>query len=252
MCCPGAALMRTFSAGAFVLSAILVFLAVCATCLGGWAAVHLVEPVRNGALFRGFSELQLSPHLAVFGAVFFIYQFVFLEHNWLQCPLGTWQQSDGWLQRLLGRRVLVAHDCFLCFAWLQLRRPLFSLKRPTLSAWNLAVGGIVMACAGLNSLSGGREYALDPFVVCAAGTLFSSIGWRALAKLCVLALPIPIALMIVIGSARDSSSFAGGWVPEKLSPLARFCAKARPPPRLARSLLPDLFAGVRAVGAGRH
>lgn len=193
----------------FVLTAILVLLAVCGTCLGGWAALHLVRPVRNNLLFRGFPQEQLRPQLVVFGAIFLTYQVLYFS------IIGFNARWD------IGNILPVGSN----FYWVAgFRSPMLafyvllgvSLKRPLLSNWNMVAGGITVACCGLYGLTGGRGAAFDPIVVCAVGALFSPVGWRALARLCVLAAPLFIAMTLVIGWVRASPAFASGSVTDKI------------------------------------
>jgi hypothetical protein len=198
----------------FVVTAILVFLAVCGTCLGGWAALHLVSPVRNNLLFRGFPREQLRSHLLVFGAVFLTYQILWfriygLNARWDIGSVVTVGSNAYWVAGF--RSPMVAF-----FALLGL-----SLKRPWRSVSNLWVGIILLPFVVLNLLGGGRGYVVEAVVLCAMGALFSSIGWRALARLCVLTLPILVASMLVIGWARDSSAFAGGSVTGKIAAISQ-------------------------------
>lgn len=198
----------------FVVTATLVLLAVCGTCLGGWAALHLVRPLRNQIIFRAFPVQQLRPQLIVLGVVFLAYQILYFS------ILGF---NTRWE---LGNSLTVGSDAYWVAGF---RSPMLAfyallgvnLKRPLWSVWNLGMGGIMLACSGLNSLSGGRESALEPFVACAIGALFSSIGWRSLAKLLVWALPVCVAIMLVLGMVRESSAFAGGSVADKLAAIVQ-------------------------------
>jgi hypothetical protein len=199
----------------FAVTATMVFLAVCATCVGGWVAVHLVRPAKNGQLFRGFPRQRLLPQLAVFGASFLAYQIISLAVIGLNA---RWE---------LGNSLAVGSDAY----WVAgLRTSLlafyallgFSLSRPLWSAWNLRVAGALLTCLGLNSLTGGRELALEPFVVCAAGALFSPVGSQALVKLSAVTLPVLVAVMLVVGWVRDSGwGFAGGSASDKLAAAAQ-------------------------------
>jgi hypothetical protein len=196
----------------FVLTATLVLLAVCGTCLGGWAAIHLVRPVRNSMLFRSFPRQQLRPQLVVLGAVFLTYQILWFSMFGFNArwDIGSQLQTGSDLYWVAGFRT----PMLAFYALLGI-----SLKRPLWSASNLWLGGLVLANVGLNSLTGGRGSAIEPFVLFMTGALFSPIGWRALARLCVLALPILIAIVIVIGWARGSSAFGGGSVTDKITAI---------------------------------
>jgi hypothetical protein len=201
-----------------VVTAILVLLAVSGTCLGGWTANHLVRPVRNYKLFRGFTVQQMQPQLLVLGTVFLIQQILIfkvmgLNGRWEIGNLNPVGSSAYWLggiqPSMLSFYVLLG-----C-----------SLKRSFWSPWNCWVGGIVLACAGLNILTGGRGMVLEIFVLSGIGALFSQIGWRALATLFVLGLPMFIIIIIVIGWSRSMGEFAGGTITDKISTIEKVITK---------------------------
>jgi hypothetical protein len=202
----------------FVVTATLVLLGVCSTCLGGWAAVHLVRPVRNSPLFRGFPGQQLRPQLVVFGAGLLIYQILWFSIIGLNA---RWE---------LGNHLTVGSKAYWVSGFAIPMQVFFgllglSLKRPLWSASNLWAGAIVLASIGLFGLTGGRGSAFGPFILFGAGALFSPVGWRAMARLYALALPMFIALMLIIGWVRDSSAFAGGSIKDKITAIGEVVRK---------------------------
>lgn len=205
----------------FVVTATLVFLAVCSTCLGGWAAVHLVRPVGNNLLFRGFPWQQLRPQLVVFGMVFLTYQII-------------WFSTLGFNARWnLGNQLTVGSNAYWVEGFWSPMLAFYgllgiSLKHPLWSASNIWVGGVLLVCSCLNSLTGGRGAVIIPFMLCVTGALFSPVGWRPLAKLCVPLLPLFIAMIIVIGWVRDSPVFAGGSVKDKLTAIGQVLREGSP------------------------
>jgi hypothetical protein len=203
----------------FMMTSILVLLACGSTCLGGWTAIKLTKPVRNRLIFEGFSTHQLRPQWAAFGVVFFIYQILFFSILGFNA---RWE---------IGNSLAVGSNAYWVAGF---RSPMIafyallgcSLKPPLRSTSNLIVGGIILVCTCLNSLSGGREVALEPFVACLMGALFSPIGWRLLAKIFMLALPLFVALLIVLGWSRnEASGFAGGSVADKIAAFSQTAHK---------------------------
>ena len=198
----------------FVVTAILVLLAVCCTCLGGLAAVHMVRPARNSRLFLGFPREQLRPQLMVFGVIFIAYQILYFS------IMGFNARWD------FGNHLMLGSNAYWVSGFaipLQMFYGLLGLglKRPLRSASNYLVGGFLLASIGLFSLTGGRGSAFGPFLLFTAGALFSPLGLRALARLLMLAMPLFIALFILIGWVRESQAFAGGSVTDKFTAIGQ-------------------------------
>lgn len=196
-------------------TAVLVLLAIVGACAGGGLAIRLAGFLWRRVRVEACPWQTLWPQLVVFGPIFLAYQFISLQvvglnSRWemgASLPVGS---SAYWLGGL--RPALLA---FYVLLGLSLRRPIRRNR-------NYFVGAIVLACMGFNSLTGGREYALEPFVMCAGAALFSAIGWRALAALCALALPVIVAVMLVIGWARGAGlGFEGGSAAEKVAALGQ-------------------------------
>jgi hypothetical protein len=206
----------------WVVTATIVLLAASGTCVGGWIAVHLVSPVRKTVLFCGFPMQQLWPHLVIFGVTFLAYQIITLSVIGLNArwELGSSLAVGSEAYWVAGFRTSLL--AFYALMGLSLRRPLWSAR-------NWWVGGIIAVSIGLNGLTGGRSFAFEPFLVCAAGAMFSSIGSRALVRSCVLATPMLIALMLVVGWVRDSpAGFAGGSVKDKFGAIAHLLREGPP------------------------
>lgn len=193
------------------MTAVLVLVALIGACFGGWIAIQFGRKQLLEPFLVRFSREELLTHLISFGALFIVYGFLWVTKVGLNArwELGSVYELGS------GQYWVAGFRCGVVFPFYALLG--ISLTRSILSSWNLGVGAILLACALFNSLTGGRESAIEPVVLCGAGALFSRLPWRSLAKVGVLALPPFILTMVIIGRVRDPSlTFAGGSISDKI------------------------------------
>jgi hypothetical protein len=200
-----------------VVTAALVLVAVLASVAGGWAVLagSRREPIAFGFEIDRRRVLGL---LGWFGLIFAIYQAVSFA------AVGF---NARWVQ---GNVIAMGSVAFFLGGFRAAVLPFYtllglSLQNRLLTVWNGVVLIIVMGMVGVLGLAGGRELALEPIVLTFFGAVLSQLSWRKMAWLSILAVPVVVAVIIILGVVRTSSGFANGSIGGKVAAASSLVAK---------------------------
>jgi hypothetical protein len=219
-------------------TALLAFIGTAGACLGGLAGIRLVRPAPRRLLTQGLATADAWPQLLVFGAASLAYwaltlKFMGLNARW---TIGYNVPVDSPVYWICGSRTPLL--AFYALLGASLKRP---LSRPS----NLPAGSILLVFTVLGVLTGGRQTALEPFMFCSVGALFSPLGAKTVIKLAPgIGAPLLVALTLLMGWARGLPAFAGGSAADKLLALSAVLRERPPSGSDERDPLFSVFARI--------